>query len=99
MLPPDTTTQGANLSTYPLDATAVSATALAPDASYQELMSSGAPGSLQAGLSKFHDIVCTLVRNYTTTTAQVRYMWGRMLCIHRCEKHFVRLFTKQYHHW
>ena len=67
--PPQDTTM-ANLSIFPLDATGVSTSAPAADVSYQSLVTSG-PGSLQTGLSKFHDIVCTLVRNYTTATAQV----------------------------
>ena len=58
-------------------------------------MSSGAPGSLQAGLSKFHDIVCTLVRNYTTTTAQVQYMWGGMLYVHICVQNTLLGFFYQ----
>ena len=40
----------------------------------QSLLSSADPNLLQLSLSKFHDVVCTLVRNYTTATAQVRWI-------------------------
>lgn len=62
------TTDG-NLSNLPLDSTGdphQGGTAVPSLAT-----SSQDPESLQASLFKFHDIVCTLVRNYTTATAQV----------------------------
>lgn len=74
IFPLDTTTmQNGNLSNLPLDTTNFSTLTQAGDVShYQALVSSMAPDSVQTSLAKFHDIVCTLVRNYATMTAQVQ---------------------------
>ncbi len=68
-----TAMQSMNLSNLPQDTTGVSVGAEAEGgvSLNQSFLSSIDPNSLQINLARFHDIVCTLVRNYTTASAQV----------------------------
>ncbi len=73
ILPLDTTvTHSVNVSNLSFDNTNTSTMVQAGDVSeYQTLLTSLDPASVQSSLSHFHDIVCTLVHDYTSATAQV----------------------------